>query len=89
MLNDVRGMVQGYPNRHNIENEGVILQPPLECQESDEADGRGRSRGRKDKGPIARLGEAFGIDMNDDDDDDDKTVDDANWKELKPGERME
>jgi hypothetical protein len=88
MLNDVRGMVQGHPNRHNIENEGIILQPPLEHQESDEADGRGRSRGRKDKGPIARLGEAFGIDM--DDDDDAKNVDDdANWKELKPGERME
>jgi hypothetical protein len=83
MLNDVRGIVQGHPNRHNIENENITSPPPMERQEPDEADVRGRSRGRKDKGAIARLGEAFGIDLNDDD----KTVDDdPNWKELKPGE---
>ncbi|KIM31493.1 hypothetical protein M408DRAFT_327686 [Serendipita vermifera MAFF 305830] len=85
MLHDVRGMVQGHPSRHNIENEGVSLPPPLERRESDESDERderGRSRGRKDKGTIARIGEVFGLDL----DEDDKIVDDDScWKELKPG----
>jgi len=83
MLHDVREMVHGHPNRPGPENEGITLSPPLEREESNETGRRGRSLGRKDKGPIARLSEALGIDMNDDD----KTIeDDPDWKELKPGE---
>lgn len=85
MLHDVRGIVQGHPNRHNIENESATLSPPLERQESDDTDERGRSRGRKDKGAIARLGEVFGLDL---DDDDKSTDDDSSWKEFKPGKHI-
>jgi hypothetical protein len=81
MLNDVRELVQGHPIRHNFENEDVILESPLERQETREDLWRGRSRGRKDKSAITRLGEAFGIDMHEDGEDDE----DPSWKELQPG----
>jgi hypothetical protein len=81
MLNDVRELVQGHPTRHNLEHDPVILESPLERQETREDLSRGRSRGRRDKGAIARLGEAFGIDMHEDDEGDE----DPSWKELQPG----
>jgi hypothetical protein len=84
MLHDVKGIVQGHPSRHNVENERVGL-PALERERTPEEgrDTRGRSRGRKDKNPMARIGEALGIDTHDEDDDQDDG--DTNWKELKPG----
>lgn len=84
MLQDVREIVQKHPNRHNVESESILISSPVERQETcDEVpDRRGRSRARKDKGALARLGEALGIDMDDDGDTDD---DDTSWKEFKPG----
>ena len=84
MLNDVKGIMQGSPSRHIVDNERVRFHS-LERERTPEegAHTRGRSRGRKDKGPMARIGEALGIDTHDDDDDNDDG--DTDWKELKPG----
>ena len=84
MLNDVKGIMQGSPSRHIVDHDRVGFHT-LERERTPEegAHTRGRSRGRKDKGPMARIGEALGIDTHDDDDDNDDG--DTDWKELKPG----
>ena len=84
MLQDVREIVQKHPNRQNPEHESAFVSSPTERLDTSEdmPDSRGRTRARKEKGAIARLGEALGIDMDDDDTDDD----DPSWKEFKPGE---
>ncbi|KAG8789301.1 hypothetical protein FRC16_001242, partial [Serendipita sp. 398] len=82
MLQDMREIVQGHPTRRDMENQ-TALPPTFEDTIDDAIENRGRTRGRRDKSAMARLGEVLGIDMGDDNKDGEDEG--SNWRELKPG----
>lgn len=81
MLQDMKDMVNGHQHKVNYahEHESAIAENEDDGEPSQLLK-RGRSQGRKEKGTIARIGEALGIDG-----DDDGADGDSSWREFKPG----